>query len=303
MQNDEAFEDMELENSGPVQTGLKRRASTNSVTVERLEKAIKSFRQEQDRFEDELFRQVSGTGLLLSSVVQGSESWRRSRTNRITASDFGVVVGVSDFANRQDLWKSMTGRVGDPFKGNEDTQRGHDLEPEAIEWYKMNILERRNEKHEVRATGLWIHKKSFIGASPDGLVGENGLVEVKCPRNRPHLAIPPAYMAQIQGQLNITNREWCDFVSYHRCEDVNVFRVYRSQEYWDWMYPQLENFFLNVEMDVEPELLEFEERQRRYCSSMQMCNFEKIFVNRILFATDLNSFGRGGEPEQTQSCQ
>jgi predicted phage-related endonuclease len=70
-------------------------------------------------------------------------------------------------------------------------------------------------------TGFWLHPEvSWLGVSPDRLVGDEGLIEVKCPNTTTHLGylfegkIPTDYYKQIQCQLWVTGRQWCDFVSY-----------------------------------------------------------------------------------------
>jgi putative phage-type endonuclease len=92
---------------------------------------------------------------------------------------------------------------------------GLDVEPEARRAYafEMNL--------DVTPVGFVPHPTiSMSGASPDGLVGEVGLVEIKCPQTATHLdivmggAVPDKYLAQMQWQMACTGRAWCDFVSY-----------------------------------------------------------------------------------------
>ena len=90
----------------------------------------------------------------------------------------------------------------------------------------------------VLETGFYIHPKySWLGASPDGLIKKNGLLEIKCPLYKIHDKIPAHYLAQIQGQLECAEKDYCDFFSYHTSTtEYKIFRVYRSKEYWNWLY-------------------------------------------------------------------
>lgn len=75
----------------------------------------------------------------------------------------------------------------------------------------------------VTEVGLCLHDEVECGASPDGLVGDDGLIEIKCPQPLAHAgylrlpkgSCPPAYRAQVQGQMWITGRLWCDFISFN----------------------------------------------------------------------------------------
>ena len=93
-------------------------------------------------------------------------------------------------------------------------QWGIDHEDDAIAWYWLQT------KYDIKHVGFCIHDdEPRWGASPDGLCNDDGLVEVKCPSTKNHLLHiekgPPAnYMAQMQWQLLVTGRDWCDFVSY-----------------------------------------------------------------------------------------
>jgi len=93
-------------------------------------------------------------------------------------------------------------------------QWGIDYEDEALEWYSkaLNV--------DVQKVGFVFHDNmKYAGCSPDGLCSTDGLVEVKCPSTHNHLlhissSVPPNYVAQMQFQMWVTDREWCDFVSY-----------------------------------------------------------------------------------------
>ena len=129
--------------------------------------------------------------------------------------------------------------VGEPttFFKNAAMQWGTDCEPAARAAYEL--------KHdtEVVECAFIEHNEmpNYIGVSPDGLVGVDGLLEIKCPNTVTHLkyfmagTMPAEYLAQVQGQLWVSGRDWCDFVSYDprvRTEaDYFELRVSRDEEY------------------------------------------------------------------------
>ena len=84
------------------------------------------------------------------------------------------------------------------------------------------------------------------------LINDDGLGEIKCPYSQQlYDAIPPYYMAQVQGQLEITNRQWAAFICWTP-ENMRVWRVERSNEYWDWMHLRLADFWTWVVAKIEP---------------------------------------------------
>ena len=80
----------------------------------------------------------------------------------------------------------------------------------------------------------------YMGVSPDGLVGDKGMIEIKCPQPKTHIEylaakkLPSKYRWQVQGQLWVAKRDFCDFVSFHPdCEHQLIVRVEASQKDWD----------------------------------------------------------------------
>lgn len=117
------------------------------------------------------------------------------------------------------------------------------MEPRAVAQYA------RESGHAVAPTGLWLHPHGRWGASPDGVVvdahdGSEGLLEVKCSfarrRKRSHPQFehcPRKHYAQVQGQLALSDREWCDLVLWipRNSDQKNycIVRVARDRAYWD----------------------------------------------------------------------
>lgn len=155
---------------------------------------------------------------------QGSPEWFAARAGRVTASRLSAVMSKgrsgAPSATRaaymgELIAETLTGQPATAFQGNADTERGQELEPDARAIYEL----RRGVM--VSTVGLVIHPRiERSGASPDGLVDEDGLLEIKCPRTHTHLEYllgqepPSAYIPQMAWQCACTGRAWVDFASY-----------------------------------------------------------------------------------------
>lgn len=155
-------------------------------------------------------------------IEQGTPEWERQRLGKVTASRMGDVIrrtkaGWSEYRRKYmiDLIaERLTGMRADPYLSG-PMLWGIETEPQAraaYEKYSGDIVERAGfVEHPVIP---------MTGASPDGYLHEDGLVEIKCPETRTHVgyliakAVPDQYVAQIQWQLACTGRKWCDFVSF-----------------------------------------------------------------------------------------
>ena len=155
----------------------------------------------------------------------------------LTASEFDAARDKHKFSSREDVLRWQSGKVPRPKLGGPPIEFGKRHESSAIRAYA------RRTGHDVAATGLWTDASLKYGASPDGLVvdhtsGEEGLLEVKCLWSRRHkrqlaplTKCPNRYFAQVQGQLEVCEREWCDLVLWVP-HDVRVLRVPRDREFW-----------------------------------------------------------------------
>jgi len=154
------------------------------------------------------------------NAAQGTEEWLKKRLGKITGSTIHKIMSLKENSStRSKLLQDLTlERIsGSPTKNivTGPMARGLELESEARKTYEL-----KNQK--VILTGFIDHPTiKEAGASPDGLVGEDGLIEIKCLNIKNHNEIvnkqtlPKQYNLQIQFQLACTNREWCDFVAYH----------------------------------------------------------------------------------------
>jgi putative phage-type endonuclease len=155
--------------------------------------------------------------------AQGSAEWLAARTGRLTASRMSAIMAKGRSGAPSATRAACMGELiaeyltGNPTEGyiNADMQRGTDLEPEARAAYELHAGQMVSE------VGLVLHPRNArYGASPDGVVGDDGLLEIKCPRTHVHIAYtlagkPPAeYLPQMAWQAACCERKWVDFVSY-----------------------------------------------------------------------------------------
>lgn len=154
---------------------------------------------------------------------QRTPEWFAERLGKITASRIADVVGKTKSgsygAARKNymaelLCQRLTGQQEEKF-ASAAMQHGTDTEPAARAMYMLET------GTDVTETGFIPHPTiAMSGASPDGLVGEDGLIEIKCPNTATHLEFLQShkpkheYLLQMQWQMACTGRQWCDFVSY-----------------------------------------------------------------------------------------
>jgi len=155
-------------------------------------------------------------------IEQGSEEWFAQRLGKVTASKVSDVMAKTKSgasASRtnymmQLLCERLTGKREESYQ-NAAMQRGTELEPAARAVYEATAGEFVTETGMVEHA----HIKGF-GASPDGLVGDDGLLEIKCPNTATHIEFlrtgkpKGEYQWQMLSQMACSGRKWCDFVSY-----------------------------------------------------------------------------------------
>ena len=173
----------------------------------------------------------------INNHTQGSDEWLQSRLGKPTASNFGKLItptgkgstSAEAYINEL-IAQRITGELPE-FYTNSAMERGNELEPAAKDLYEFTT------GFEVVEVGLCLHDEFECGASPDGLIDDDGGIEIKCPLPHTHVAylrdgnMPLKYVPQIQGCLWITQREWWDFMSYHPSMEDLVVRVYRYEAY------------------------------------------------------------------------
>jgi putative phage-type endonuclease len=172
-------------------------------------------------------------------IEQGTDEWQAIRRGVITASAISrLLTGTGKPANndtsRAQLYQLLAERITGESESsyyNDDMARGHLLEPFARDLYAANYA-------PVAECGFISCQLSgvVIGYSPDGLVGDDGLIEIKAPRQKTHLKslitgeVPTEYIPQVQTGLAVSGRKWCDFISYAPGLPLFVRRVQRDPD-------------------------------------------------------------------------
>lgn len=161
------------------------------------------------------------------------------RLGKATSSDFGKIItpktgqlsSQADGYGDEKIAEIMTGEYQGIMEPTYYMERGALMEQEAREAYEFE------NNVEVSRGGFWTDDNGWFGASPDFLVGEEGIGEIKCLKAKNHVSyllkqsIQPDYIPQVQGQLFVTGREWCDWYIYHPTMPRETVRIIRDEEY------------------------------------------------------------------------
>ena len=199
----------------------------------------------------------------MDDIIQGSPEWFALRCGKVTASRVADVIATTKSgpsASRQNylaqlVAEILTGTTADSYS-NAAMVWGTETEPHARAAYEFY-----NDVSVVEV-GFVVHPSiTQSGASPDGLVGDEGLVEIKCPNTSTHIAtlldqkVPAKYITQMMWQMACTETAWCDFVSFdpRLPEDLQLFvrRVGRDNE----RISELENAVVKFLIDVDKTIL------------------------------------------------
>lgn len=198
---------------------------------------------------------------------QGTEEWLAARAGIPTASMFATVMasgrGGGESKTRAKYMRQLAGEIitGRPMESfsNAHMERGHVMEPEARDLYAFAA--------DVAPEQVGFIRNGQKGCSPDSLIGENGMLEIKT--KLPDLLIeclerddfPPEHQAQCQGSLWVAEREWIDLVVYWPEMPVFIKRAYRDEAYIATMAEAVDKF--------NEELAALVERVRAYEPSKQ----------------------------------
>jgi len=200
---------------------------------------------------------------MYENIIQGSQEWLNCRIGKVTASAVADVLaktktGVS--ASRGNYLiklaiQRVTGQIEESYT-NEAMQWGIDNEDQARVAYEV-------------ASGNFVDQVGFVdheiidwfGCSPDGLVNNDGLVEIKCPNSATHWEyfktkeVPKKYFIQMQAQMSCTGRKWCDFVSFDprmpEKSQLLIIRVPRDNTFIDLMETEVMEFLMEVFDEVQ----------------------------------------------------
>ena len=185
---------------------------------------------------------------------QNSPEWLLARAGIPTASSFKDVLAKGEGKTRRTYLLKLAGEImtGVPTESisNEDTERGHAMEPEAREAYVI-----RNDYIELTHVGFV--RNGYVGCSPDALIGADGILEIKT--KKAHVladvilkgGLPSEHVAQCQGALWVCEREWLDFVAYWPRMPLYLHRVYRDEKYIKNLAAEVERFNADLAEAVE----------------------------------------------------
>lgn len=188
----------------------------------------------------------------IHNVKQGSSEWLFLRAGKLTCSELDSLISPE--------WKVRTGQgpetyciekvteklIGQPLDleqlGSFAMTQGNLLEAEAIPWlaFTQNI--------KVDRVGFITTDDESMGCSPDGLIGEDGGLEVKCPLAQTHIRylldgqVPKQYLAQVHGSMYVTRRKWWLFMSYSRQFPKLIVRVERDESIQAKIHAAVEAF-------------------------------------------------------------
>lgn len=202
--------------------------------------------------------------MIIHDVEQNTPEWLHLRAGMPTASEFSKLITSTGAASKSMIAyaQELAGEVyaGQPlngWEGNQYTERGHDLEDEARASYGLLT------GAEVTQVGFVTDDLQRWGCSPDGLVGDDGLLEIKClPKKHigmllywhKHKKCPPDFIQQVQGQMWITGRAWCDLYFYQPHLPDLVIRVEPDEKLVDALKEQLTECL--IERDRTLDILE-----------------------------------------------
>lgn len=172
---------------------------------------------------------------VIDSCEQLTDEWYALKLGMVSASNFGKVMNKGSGRGlymRRLAAERLTGETQATYS-NDNMEAGSELEDEAREYYAaLNAC-------AVKQVAF-VKRDDCVGCSPDGLVGEDGLVEIKCVLPSTHIdyitrdKMPAIYKWQVQGQLWVCERKYCDFVSYCpaiRSRPFYCCRIFRDEAY------------------------------------------------------------------------
>lgn len=192
-------------------------------------------------------------------IPYGTEEWYAARLGKVTASrgacllvngkgPYGLGDGALTYA--AEVVAGMMGIAPEEFS-SADTEEGIRREPESIEAYEAQTFRLTEPGAFLLMPG------TIIGATPDAFVGADGTLQAKNPRPKAHMetllsrTVPKAYYTQIQWELMVTGREWCDFISYcpsfPASQQLVIIRMEHDREWTSGtLMPRIENFLTYV---------------------------------------------------------
>lgn len=207
-------------------------------------------------------------------MQQRSDEWFQSRLGKVTASRAADILAKTKTGWSDRRKKYLLTLVSERLSGQLPAEI---VSPRMMRGIEMEIIGRAEYEirtgYEVSFVGLVDHPTiPYFAASPDGLVGNDGLIEIKCPDTITHIStiqthtINPDYIIQIQSQMACTGRKWCDFVSYDdRVPGEARFfckRVLRDEKFIHMLEKEVQSFLAECAA-VEDEIRQYKWQRKR----------------------------------------
>lgn len=197
------------------------------------------------------------------NLEQGTSEWLDARLGIVTMSELSALLvkgksasgfgaGAISYMN-QIIGERMTGEPADAFQGNKHTERGHELEPMARELYEEVTGNAVDEVGIILRDVMRTENIYSVGYSPDGLVGDSGAIEIKTklPKHQVEVLlsgeIPKEHVAQCQGGLWVSEREWIDFISYWPGMPLFIKRAYRDEAFIKTISDRVDSFYTELD--------------------------------------------------------
>ena len=196
-------------------------------------------------------------------IVQGTPEWFEQRLGKVTASRVADVIAKTktgysasrDNYAAQLICERLTNLPTESYT-NAAMQWGTETEPKARQAYESHTFTSVVEVAMIPHPTI-----EMAGASPDGTIGDDGLIEIKCPNTSTHIdtllsqKVPSKYVTQMQWQMACTGRKWCDFVSFdpRMPDNLQLFikRVDRDDELIKELETEVIKFLAEVDEKVE----------------------------------------------------
>lgn len=198
----------------------------------------------------------------LLRIEQRTSEWYEARLGKATASRFKDILATLKSGGESAARKNYRAELvverltGMPIERYRSAAMDWGTETEDLARLEYTL----KTGNAVEEVGIFVHEKLAAGASPDGLVGKDGLVEIKCREVANHIQmlrsgeVSNDYTAQIQGQLWLTDRKWCDFISFapELPENAQLFikRVPRDEGYIKNLASEVTKFLAEVDAEV-----------------------------------------------------
>jgi len=186
------------------------------------------------------------------NLEQGTQEWLDARKGIPTASSFSKIVtpskGDKSTSSKTYMYELIAEKLGasNESYSNEWMERGNELESMARSTFEFLT------DLKVDEVGMIKTDCGNIGCSPDGLIGEDGGLEIKCPKASTHIkyilegVLPLEYKTQVMGSLMVSERDYWYFMSYHPELDPFILKIERDEEFISKMKKHIDSFVVDM---------------------------------------------------------